>query len=151
MSKNFCRTILEIFCFLFILLFVYTGVSKLIDHKTFTTQLISLTGDETMGKTLSYLLPLGELMIAGLIAVIRTRLFGLILFTLLMAGFTGYISYLLVSGKKLPCTCGGMISTMTWKQHLWFNGCFVVAGIASIIVLTGNFYNQSSILHKKSF
>lgn len=151
MRQHFYKTAVEIFCFLFILLFVYTGANKLMDHTTFSNQLIFVTDHEMVGTFLSYLVPVLELITALLLSIQRTRIAGLYLFTLMIAGFTGYILYLLMSSRKLPCSCGGVISSMTWKQHLWFNGVFLIAAIATLILLTSDRYIKPIVIQKKSF
>jgi len=40
---------------------------------------------------------------------------------------------MLLSGQHLPCTCGGIISKMSWKQHLGFNALFILVGLIGII------------------
>jgi hypothetical protein len=43
-----------------------------------------------------------------------------------------YIAIMLLSGSHLPCTCGGIISDVGWKEHLYFNGLFIIISILSI-------------------
>jgi hypothetical protein len=33
---------------------------------------------------------------------------------------------------KLPCTCGGVISKMSWPQHVLFNSGFMILAIVGI-------------------
>jgi hypothetical protein len=39
----------------------------------------------------------------------------------LMTVFTIYIAYMLLTSSHLPCSCGGVISKLSWKEHLWLN------------------------------
>jgi len=126
----------EILCFVFILLFGYTAMSKFLDHENFKTQLVYATANNVIGRLLSYLIPAGEFIVAGLLCFGRTKLIGLYLFCGMLCSFSVYIIYLMLSERQLPCTCGGMLSKMTWTQHLIFNACFMVAGIAVIIFYT---------------
>ncbi|MGY0036285.1 MauE/DoxX family redox-associated membrane protein [Pedobacter sp. NJ-S-72] len=60
-----------------------------------------------------------------------SRLLGLILSALLMVLFTGYIA-LVLSGyyDHIPCSCGGVLNSLEWRTHLWFNVFFLVlAGV----------------------
>jgi hypothetical protein len=43
-----------------------------------------------------------------------------------MAAFTGYIGFMLLSNIELPCSCGGVISSLSWKNHLVFNILFLL-------------------------
>lgn len=126
----------EILCFLFVLLFGYTAMNKFLDHRNFQDQLVFATADPVAGRTLAYLIPVCEFIVAGLLCFGRTRVTGLYLFSGMLCCFSAYIIYLLYSDRHLPCTCGGVISQMTWKQHLIFNGGFIVAGIAALIFYT---------------
>lgn len=50
---------------------------------------------------------------------------GLYLSLLLLLLFTCYISYLLWSGAALPCSCGGVLEQLGWRDHLIFNLIFI--------------------------
>lgn len=141
----------EILCVLFIILFGYTAMSKSFDHKNFEDQLVFVTENNLVGSLLSYLIPIVEFVVAILLCFHRTRLIALYFFCSLMVCFSAYIIYLMLSGRQLPCTCGGVISAMTWKQHLIFNGGFIVAGIATIIFYTTKVYKPDLKSINKSF
>jgi hypothetical protein len=34
--------------------------------------------------------------------------------------------------KNLPCSCGGIISKLSWKQHIIFNLFFIVLSVIGI-------------------
>jgi hypothetical protein len=36
--------------------------------------------------------------------------------------------------KNLPCSCGGIISKLSWKQHILFNLFFIMLSITGIKV-----------------
>jgi len=57
----------------------------------------------------------------------------------LMTVFTLYIAYMLLFTPKLPCSCGGVLQQMTWKQHLLFNiGFTLLAAYAIWLKKEGN-------------
>jgi len=118
---------------LFILLFTYATASKLLDFGRFRSQLYLQPFPHSFADLLVYLLPAGEIILALLLCFSRTRFAGLLLSTILMGLFTGYISYLLLYYLgKLPCSCGGILNNMSWTAHLAFNWAFVLAGVAGI-------------------
>lgn len=117
-----------------IMLFVYAGVSKLIAQQTFLQQLKMDPYIGGYANWLSWTIPLRELMIATLLLFKKTRMAGCYAFTFLMVLFTIFITAILVGGKQLPCSCGGIIQQLNWQQHLIFNSCFIVLGIVSIIL-----------------
>ena len=126
------NVIIEIICFLLILLFVYTGLSKLFNYAEFKSQLSRSPGLEDWSAVIAIVLPIAELITAGMLAVTMTRRAGLILSFTLIVLFTGYIIYMLLFEKNLPCSCGGVIKEMTWKQHLVFNIFFLLMALAAM-------------------
>lgn len=112
---------IEIVAALFILLFVYTATSKLLAHQAFV---ISLKKSSLLGFAsgfLSWTVPVIEIWVSVLLFVPRFRKAGLLSSFGLMATFTVYIAYMLLASSHLPCSCGGVISKLTWRQHLWLN------------------------------
>lgn len=55
-----------------------------------------------------------------------------------MVLFTAYIAMILTLADYVPCSCGGVLEDMSWEQHLWFNGFFVLLSIAGIMLDTTN-------------
>lgn len=121
----------DIISALFILLFVYTATSKLFEHNTFKAILSQspLVGPEA--NILSWILPILELFTAALLLIPSYRMYGFISSFILMLLFTIYVAYMILFAGNLPCSCGGIISAMTWSQHLIFNIFFsALAAIA---------------------
>jgi len=118
---------------LFILLFTYAAASKLLDFDRFRAQLYLQPFPHTLADVLLYLLPVTELLLALLLCFNRSRFAGLVLSTCLMAIFTAYISLVLLHyWGDVPCSCGGILSHMSWTVHLAFNWAFILTGIAGI-------------------
>lgn len=123
------KSVLEITSLLFILLFVYTAVSKFLDYENFRAvigQSPLLTG---FAPILAIVVPLAEVVIALMLAIPRYRGAGLYASFAMMALFTTYIIVLVTLSEKVPCSCGGVISRMTWDQHLYFNIFFVLLAL----------------------
>lgn len=111
--------------FLIAALFVYAALSKWWGFAVFRAQLgespwLLLT---ELAGAVAWILPAAELLVAGLLVWPATRKTGFMLSALLFTGFIAYLSILLHSGKRLPCSCGGIIGAMSWQGHLYFN-CF---------------------------
>jgi hypothetical protein len=132
------QTFTDLIAALFILLFVYTASSKLMQLQHFMDVLKNspLVGD--YAGSISVVLPLIELVTAILLFLPRTRKEGLLLSLLLMILFTVYISYMLLFNAHLPCSCGGVISRLSWKEHLLFN--VVLTVIAAITVFQNKIF-----------
>lgn len=117
---------------LLILLFTYTGLSKLIDRNSF--QLV-MSKSPVIGKyaaALSWSIPLIELSIIFLLLIPATKKIGLWASLILMSIFTIYIAYILLFSPRLPCSCGGVIQQLSWKNHLLFNTIFIILPALSI-------------------
>lgn len=134
------QLVTEIVCFMFSLLFLYTGISKIIDHDSFTRQirysplLNTLDiGDFWVEKTV-WMLSIIEISIALLLMVNVRRKFALSLGTGMMIMFTLYIGYIVTIAPFIPCSCGGVLESLSWSQHLYFNMSFIVMGIVAILL-----------------
>ena len=88
---------------------------------------------QNMSSFIAYTLPAGELLLSLLLLLKRTRLLGLYLSFALMALFTGYIWLMLNYAYDLPCSCGGIISQLSWYDHLVLNS--VLTGLTMIAVI----------------
>jgi putative oxidoreductase len=123
--------------FLLVLLFVYTGTSKLLGYQTFQEQLFNISYLKPFAGMLSIALPVVEILTGFAIALKMTLRIGLWSAAILMTAFTIYVAVMLSDDKaKLPCSCGGVIKALTWKKHLYFNIFFMLLAWASLI-LTG--------------
>lgn len=133
------NTIVELICALLIILFIYTGLNKMMNLDKFSSEMRRSPFIEDMASFIAYTLPPGELLLSLLLIAKRTRLLGLYLSFALMALFTGYIWLMLNYAWDLPCSCGGIISKLSWQEHLVFNGVFTGLSIIAIFL-------QSSII-----
>lgn len=124
----------EIISALLVVLWTYAAISKLIDYKTFVFQLGRSPYITEMANTVAWMLPLVELSVTVLLIMKPTRLIGLYASFFLMLLFTGYIYIMLYYSYYVPCSCGGILSHMSWNQHLIFNICFTVLALLAIIL-----------------
>lgn len=127
-------TIIEIIIFLYAILFLYTGISKLMDFSIFKEQLADSPLLAPIAKPVAWGLPLLEFAITLLLIIPKCRLKGLHGALILMIGFTAYVTGLLLFNDKLPCSCGGIIQQLSWPQHLIFNSIFIVLAAAGIVL-----------------
>jgi hypothetical protein len=108
-----------------ILLFSYTAISKLLNPESFRAVLKTLPLTATGAGVLSLLVPPGELGIALLLIFSKTRRLALYAALVLLSVFTIYLVYIVLFAVHLPCSCGGVISKMSWRQHIVFNAVFI--------------------------
>src|ERR1700733_2317556 len=120
MSKK--QVTLECVCALLILLFLYASISKFLDFKTFIDQMNNQPLPNTWTPFLVWAIPLLEIAISITLLFEYTRLLGLYASLILMILFTLYTGIILLHFfPYIPCSCGGIIKKLTWKQHLVFN------------------------------
>lgn len=120
------KLIIEIVVLLLVVLFLYTGVSKLVDFKGFTYELNNQPFPNSFTPLLRWLIPITEIAIVAALLFEKTRLIGLYSSLLLMTLFTIYTALVLFHVfEYVPCSCGGVIKYLTWPQHLLFNLVFV--------------------------
>uniref|UniRef100_UPI004048BF54 MauE/DoxX family redox-associated membrane protein n=1 Tax=Mariniflexile sp. TaxID=1979402 RepID=UPI004048BF54 len=135
---------IEIICFLFIFLFSYAAISKLLDFNTFKIQLGQSPLLTAFAGWVAWVVPIIELITALLLAIPKYRLVALYGALGLMSLFTLYIIAILKFSDYVPCSCGGILENMGWQEHLIFNVIFL--GLAMIgILITPSKTNASLI------
>jgi putative oxidoreductase len=126
------KSISETLTALLVFLFLYTGLSKFFEHQTFNAVLKSSPLLGSMAGFISYALPGFEILVTALLIIPKTRMYGLWASLVLLTGFTLYLIYMINFTPKLPCSCGGVIKNMTWRQHILFNVSFIVLNSITI-------------------
>lgn len=121
--------LLQAISWVFIFLFVYTASSKLFSHVSFRVVLSQSPFLEEQVRFWSLAVPGAEIAVALLLVFGGSRRAGMYGALVLMGLFTGYIVFMLAAAPHLPCSCGGVISALSWRQHLLLNG--VLAGLAA--------------------
>lgn len=139
------KLVIEIICALFIVLWIYTGLNKILDAATFKSQLNKSPFVSPMAGFMTIALPYGELFLAAALVMTRTRTIALYLSFGLMLLFTGYVFLMLNYAYDLPCSCGGIMAKLSWTTHLWFNAVFTLIATIAILFQT----NTLSILRRK--
>ncbi len=132
MKKGFVAYLVSV---LFIILFTYAALAKLLTYRLFEAQLGQSPLLLPFAKWLAWIVPSIELVISILLFVDRFRLFSLYACFGLMALFTNYIIVLMNYTYYVPCSCGGILQHMSWKMHLLFNIVFILLAISGIFAL----------------
>ncbi len=127
--KNY---LIEAITFLFILLFMYAAVTKLLDFENFQIQLEQFPFLAEFAVSLSWVVPAILITVALLFFRSKLRLVALYASLFLMIMFTGYIIAVLNFADAIPCSCGGVIPSLSWNQHLVFNIGFLSLAVVGI-------------------
>jgi putative oxidoreductase len=125
-------TILKIIAYSFVVLFLYTAFSKLMVYEQSLNDLERSPFINQFALPLSILLPLIEISISIMLLIPKYRFVGFIGSAVLMTLFTIYVSVMVFTLKSLPCSCGGLIRELTWKQHFFFNIFFTLIAYLGI-------------------
>jgi uncharacterized membrane protein YphA (DoxX/SURF4 family) len=126
--------LLNSICLLYVVLFIYAAVSKLLDFEQFRLQLGQSPLLSAFAGWASVGVPTVELFISLLLIFPKFRLAGLFASLSLMVMFTTYIIIILYFSAFIPCSCGGILEKMSWAQHLVFNVGFIVLAIFGLFV-----------------
>jgi uncharacterized membrane protein YphA (DoxX/SURF4 family) len=128
------KTVVDIIAYLFIVLFIYASVNKLVDYENFSTELGKSPLLTAFAGWAAWAVPVVELVVVALLTVPRWCLAGLYAAFSLMTMFTAYIVAILKFSDYVPCSCGGVLQNMSWNQHLVFNIVFVLLALTGILL-----------------
>lgn len=128
------KVVVDIIAACFILLLLYTALSKLLEFAVFRFQLGLSPLLAPIAGFIAWIIPIMEIMIVLLLLFPGTKLRGLYAAAALMVLFTGYVVIMLTTYDHLPCTCGGIVSRLSWPAHLVLNiACTILAVIGILI------------------
>ncbi len=128
------HVIVQIISYLYILLFIYTAISKLLDFENFGIQLAQSPLLSAYAGLIAPSVIIVELLIVVLLCIKTTRLTGLYASFFLMIAFTVYIYLILNYSDFIPCSCGGIIEELSWTEHLVFNLVFAAFALVAIVL-----------------
>ena len=126
--------VMEFICYAIILLFVYAALSKLFIFPIFVEDLKRSPVISNYSGILSFLLPAAELGISAMLFFDKSRLAGLYGALLLMILFAIYVGLIVFTNDSPPCSCGGLIRNLTWKNHLLLNVAYTLLALTGIIL-----------------
>ena len=131
-SKTLYQIIPKIIGMLFIILFVYAATTKLLAFEQFKIQLGKSPFISAYTDWMVWMIPLTELSIVVLFLFKKYLLAAFYSSFILMTLFTTYIFLVLNFSNDIPCSCGGILQTLSWKEHLIFNMIFIAFAILGI-------------------
>lgn len=126
--------LLNIIAYYFILLFLYTGVAKLMEIHTFKEQLASSPLLGSLAGIITWALPIGELFLAIGLFIPKLQLKALYTTLILMSAFTIYVVVILFMDNQISCSCGGIIEELSPRQHVIFNTACVILSVVAIVL-----------------
>jgi uncharacterized membrane protein YphA (DoxX/SURF4 family) len=112
--------------YLLVILFVYAGLTKLLDYHHFKASLNSSFLIGSYADIIAWLLPVTEFILSAFLLYTPIRLWGFYASTLLLLIFSVYILLMLTSSHEVPCACGGVFPLMAWMGQLKINILFLL-------------------------
>lgn len=131
---------------LLILMWVYAALSKLFIYEETRFDWLSHELIKNYVSTLAWLIPSLELAIVLLLTYPKTMNIGFYTSIMLLSGFTLYILYMFVYYPSTPCSCGGIINSFSWQQHVAFNLVFIALSCFGLICSRNSNQNANSTL-----
>lgn len=133
--------------FALIILFSYTGFTKLFNNHEFVISMGMQELPHWMIGVIVRLLPILEILISVLLVITLTRPAGLYLSLILLCSFSIYIILGITHVfKRIPCACGGPIKYFSWTQHLLFNLIFM--GLCVFNIIHSHRYEKTLTSHR---
>lgn len=140
------KLIVDAAVFIYILLFVYAALTKLLEYQKFAIQIGQSPMLTDYATLLAWAIPFLELAISALLIIPFTRFVGLHAAFGMMVMFTTYIILASRFSDYVPCSCGGVLESMTWTQHLFFNVLISLLGLAAIMLHPRRLNVQNTII-----
>ena len=131
------RILIDLIVLILISLFLYTGFSKLFDFDNFRTAMQNQPFPGWLSAVLTWTLPLVEITVALMLFFEKSRRMGLFISVISMLLFTLYVFLILMHVfPEVPCSCGGVIKSLTWTGHLYFNLFFLLISLTGYRLMT---------------
>jgi len=118
--------------YLLVFLFVYAATSKMLEFQNFQAQLGQSPLVSAYTGFVSYAVLAIELGISVVLVIPKKRFLGLLASFCLMVMFTTYITVILNFSSFIPCSCGGILEDLNWKEHLIFNGIITITAALGV-------------------
>ena len=119
---------------IFVLLFVYAAISKILDAEQFRLELGKSPLLSNYGDLIALGIPSLEIATSIFLLIPRTKFLALHGALSLMVAFTTYIFLILNFTNHIPCSCGGVLDQLGWTEHLIFNLFFISLAILALLI-----------------
>ncbi|MGY6521522.1 MAG: MauE/DoxX family redox-associated membrane protein [Mongoliitalea sp.] len=129
------QSFVSVILWLLIIVWAYTGLSKLIDFTGFQGAILNQPFPNEIGVYVSILIPVIEIGLALLLIGSKTRALGMIGSVSLLSLFTTYVGLIWVGAfERIPCGCAGIIEELGWEAHFFLNLGLLMLAILGILL-----------------
>ncbi|MEO6521001.1 MAG: MauE/DoxX family redox-associated membrane protein [Mucilaginibacter sp.] len=124
----------RVIAILLILLWAYSAVDKLTDFPKFRLELGKSPLISGFQNVVAVIVPLTELTVALLLRIKKTVIPGLYASFALLSLFTAYLVVILNYSYYIPCSCNGLMASMSWSAHIVFNIVCLLLTASAIVI-----------------
>lgn len=132
LSHKFQAAIIQAISALLIILFVYAGISKFHERSFFEAQLSFYPVIGGMAILLSWLIPSANLFTALLLIFHKSYRIGFMSALIMLICYTVYLTFMIITQHDLPCSCGGLIKSLTWNEQVMFNLLLIALALTGL-------------------
>lgn len=125
---------IQIITALLIVLFVYAGISKYYERSLFEAQLSFYPYISGMAVPLSWLIPSANLFTAIVLMIPKINRPGLYVALAVLLCYTLYLIVMLATQDDLPCSCGGIIKSLSWTEQVTLNLLLIILTLAALVL-----------------
>ena len=134
------KVITEVIYILLAIVFAYTSISKFYDWKGTLNAFGNQVFPYGISMVLARVIPTMEIILAWLLLAPRYRKLALALSVGLLTCFTLYVGIVMTGVfGRIPCSCGGMVSSLGWGEHLVLNLSLLGMSVVGWISEKGRF------------
>jgi hypothetical protein len=126
----------------FVILFCYASISKILDFRNFQSQLEQSPGLAGYEIVATYGIISLQMITVILLCFQPFRILGLWFTFGILSVFAGYVAFILIYSKNLPCTCIGLFQKINWKGNLILNIGLMIITLIGIIVYRSEIKNN---------
>lgn len=128
------KTWRELISFLLITLWFYAAVNQLLQLETFRIRLSQFPFINEYADLLAWFVPGVEIFIALIFFFPHLKDEAYFASFSLLLIFTAYIIAALNLSDSIPCSCNGVLPSLSWKEHILFNAVFLLIALAGLIL-----------------
>lgn len=131
---EYIKVLEQVTSFLLIILWTYAAVGQVLQGENFRIRMSQFPFIGEYASTLVWLVPGVEIIIVLLFFFPRLKDEAYLSSFSLLLVFTAYIIAVLNIADSIPCSCNGVIASLSWKEHIIFNVGFGFLSLVSLLL-----------------
>lgn len=132
------KIVVEVICWLLIILFFFSGLDKFWHYQKFGVELGKNPMLTDLAGFIVWFVPSVEILISIMLRVPATRLFALYASFSLMTMFTTYTVIMMLNYRDVVCSCNGIMESLGWTEHMIVNSLYTLLAVIGVMLEAGN-------------